>query len=308
MDTIRKLRIGYWIVEIGRRLHAPISPIQTLLILLFTLPLVSSCISTRPVAKIGLLAPFEGVYRQEGYDALTAMRAALAEQIVPGVDVLPLALDSSRDVERSAQKILADPSVVAIVGPYWAADGSALGSLVDGEKWLHPYAPTGDERWAVAAVEKAHAFAQAQNRILTLAGESSDWPNLNFKWAAGPEDVGDEDVLFWLGDAAEGAEFALAVWQRLPATPIGLYGAGIESFRQRVEKRVIGPLFLVGWIDDDYAVWAKSHSPATPATYTVYRQTADTLQHLAGETVTTAWQPGLFILNDLGQLSLSSVD
>ena len=35
---------------------------------------VSSCTSIRPVVKVGLIAPFEGLYRETGYAALDAVR------------------------------------------------------------------------------------------------------------------------------------------------------------------------------------------------------------------------------------------
>src|SRR5688500_13064399 len=80
--------------------------------------LVTGCTSIRPIIKIGLIAPFEGLYRQSGYTALDAMRQAMAECTPPGMDVLPLALDDSGDparAQRAAQKLLIDPSVGAIV-------------------------------------------------------------------------------------------------------------------------------------------------------------------------------------------------
>ena len=306
MGIIRKVGIGYWVLDIGRRhRHYPISNIQYLLILLLALPLLSSCASTRPVVKIGLLAPFEGVYRQEGYDALAAMRAAIEEQNPSGIDVLPLALDSSLDGARAAQKVLADPSVVTVVGPYWAAEALSGGEFFDGDRWQHPFAPSGDANWTVKAVDAAVAFAEGERRRLVLAGIPPGWPQTDVGTVAGADDVQAGQAVLWLGDAALGADFAQALWQRLPDAPIGLYAAGVETFRQRLEKGMTGLLFVVGWIDDDYAVWAASHSPNTPAVYAVYRLTADTLRRLADETVTTRWQPAIFIVGNDGRLSLA---
>ncbi len=287
----------------GRR-PCPIPNIQYLWFLLFVLPLLSSCVSTRPVVKIGLLAPFEGVYRQEGYDALAAMRGALAEQNLSGLDVLPLALDSSGDVARAGQKVLADPSVAAVIGPFWAADGLSAPQIFSGDKWLPPYAPSGDGAWAKEAVDAAAAFAEREGRTLVLAGVPADWPATGEKAVAGAQEVREGEVLLWLGDAAEGANFSQTVWERLPETPIGLYAAGVKTFRQRVGAQMTGPLFVVGWIDDDYPAWAASHSPNSPAVYTVYRQTSDILRRLAGETITTVWQPAIFMIEGDGKLLL----
>src|SRR5262245_10088378 len=64
--------------------------------------LLAGCSSIRPIVKIGLIAPFEGLYRQSGYVALDAMRQAMIDCTPPGVDVLPLALDDNGD-PRQAQ-------------------------------------------------------------------------------------------------------------------------------------------------------------------------------------------------------------
>lgn len=310
MGTIRKTGASDWGLGIGRGLShslfaVPPSPFP-IAFLLFSLAFcLSACASTRPVVKIGLLAPFEGVYRQEGYDALAAMRAAIEEQNPSGIDVLPLALDSSRYVARAGQKVLTDPSVAAVIGPYWAVDGLSDRRLFDGDRWQHPYAPAGNPNWAEDAVDAAIAFAEGERHTLVLAGIPAGWPQMDVAIAATADDVQAGQTLLWLGDAAEGADFAQAIWQRLPSTPFGLYAAGVETFRQRVGEQMTGPLFVVGWIDDDYPAWADSHSPNTPAAYTVYRQTSDILRSLAGETITTVWQPAIFMIKDDGKLLLS---
>lgn len=304
MGTIRRLAIGGWRTANGRlRFHSLFAIRSSLFTFVL---LLSACASTRPVAKIGLLAPFEGVYRQEGYTALAAMRAAIGEQSPPGIDVLPLALDTSRDAARAAQKILADPSVAAVIGPYWAAEGTTVEQSVDDGRWLHPYAPAGNDTWAVEAVNAAVVFAKREGWTLILAGIPPGWPETGISSVAGADDVQMGQAILWLGDAAAGAGFALAVWKRLPDTPIGLYGAGAETFRQRMGEEMTGAVFVVGWIDEAYVVWAASHAPNTPAAYTVYRQTTDVLSHLAGETITTLWQPAIFILRKDGTLVLSS--
>src|SRR3954452_7384256 len=91
--------------------------------------ILCGCTSIRPIVKIGLIAPFEGLYRQSGYDALEAMRQAMADCTPAGVDVLPLALDDSGDpaqAQRAAQKMLVDPAVRAVVGPLLLNDVPAV--------------------------------------------------------------------------------------------------------------------------------------------------------------------------------------
>lgn len=309
MAIIRKLGVGDWGLGTGRRLFhllfaIPYSPFPIAFLLLSIALSLSACVSTRPVVKIGLLAPFEGVYRQEGYDALAAMREALAEQNLSGLDVLPLALDSSGDVMRAGQKVLADPSVAAVIGPFWAADGLSAPQIFSGDKWLPPYAPSGDGAWAKEIVGAAAVFAGREGRTLVLASVPAGWPAMDAKAVTSAQEVTAGEVVLWLGDAAEGAHFAQTVWERLPDTPIGLYAAGVKTFRQRVAAQMTGPLFVVGWIDGDYPTWAAGHSPNSPAAYTVYRKTSDILRSLAGETITTVWQPAIFMIEGDGKLLL----
>jgi branched-chain amino acid transport system substrate-binding protein len=315
MAIIRKLGIGERGLGNGNQnIQSPIPVPQSLFPPLFAFLLLafafflSACTPTGPVAKIALLAPFEGIYRQEGYDGLAVMRAAIAEQCPAGTDVLPLALDTSRGVARAAQKALADPSVAAIVGPYWAMDGPALASSITSaaaeKRWFLPYAPTDADTWAVAAVDAASDFARTDGRALLLAGVSPGWPQIGAALVAGPDDVPTHGAVLWLGDAAAGADFALALWNRLPGTPFGLYGAGAETFRLRAGGQMGGPVFLVGWVDSGYTAWAANHSPNTPSAYTIYRQTADALCFPAGEISTTNWEPTIFRLGVDGSLVL----
>lgn len=295
MATIRKRGIGYWGLGIKRRrARFPIPNTQYLLFLLFFL---SACTSVRPVAKIGLIAPFEGLYRQEGYDALAAMRAGLADRGAAGVDVLPLALDSSRDVARTAQKVLADPSVTAVIGPYWAGEGRALAGLAQGTKWRRPYAPSGADAWAVEALALAEDWAETQGRRLVLAGDVEMWPESDSPVAASPQAVTGEQAVLWLGDPAGGADFAAALWKEQSGVPFGIYGGGMAALRDRLGEGTGGPLFLLAWIDDDYTSWRQNHTPNTPAAYAVYRLTVDAIAELAGERPATVWQPAIFTLS-----------
>ncbi len=90
------------------------------------------------MVKIGLIAPFEGLYRESGYEALAAMRSAIADSPLPSqvrIDILPLALDDSADPQRSgraAAKMLADPAVAAVVGPLFPGSGSSAGEQLAG--------------------------------------------------------------------------------------------------------------------------------------------------------------------------------
>ena len=65
---------------------------------------MAACTDVQPVVKIGLVAPFEGLYRRTGYDALAAMRAAIADQPAPGVNVLPLAWTTAPILTRRSER------------------------------------------------------------------------------------------------------------------------------------------------------------------------------------------------------------
>ena len=103
-----------------------------LVVLLLLALLLPACESIRPMEKVGLLAPFEGLYRRTGYAALDALRAALSTAPGDSTDRLPLALDTSRDPLRTTQKLLADHSVRAVIGPLSLADaGLAQAALAE---------------------------------------------------------------------------------------------------------------------------------------------------------------------------------
>ncbi len=99
--------------------------------------LLSSCTglgSTRPVVKIGLVAPFEGLHRHLGYDVLYAVKLAVQERNavggVSGYMVELVALDDSNDPAQSplqARKMIVDADVMGIIGHF--SDQAALAAL-----------------------------------------------------------------------------------------------------------------------------------------------------------------------------------
>lgn len=87
--------------------------------------LLTACQETAPVAKIGLVAPFEGRQRDVGYDAVYAARLAVREinarAARDGLRLELVALDDSGEVDlarQSAASLVLDPAVVAVVG-HW---------------------------------------------------------------------------------------------------------------------------------------------------------------------------------------------
>jgi len=80
--------------------------------------------STPAVVKIGLTAPFEGLYRPLGYDALYGVKLAIRERNsaggVGGALVELVALDDHFDPQRAvsvAREMAIDPDVMGVIGP-----------------------------------------------------------------------------------------------------------------------------------------------------------------------------------------------
>lgn len=94
--------------------------------LLAAAALLSGCLAvTRPIVKIGLVAPFEGRYRSVGYEVIYAVRLAVREANaaggLAGRSIQLVALDDSGDpalAAEQARKMDADPQVVGVLG-HW---------------------------------------------------------------------------------------------------------------------------------------------------------------------------------------------
>ncbi len=175
--------------------------------------------STRPIVKIGLIAPFEGLYRRTGYEGLSAAQMAVADHgeliRASGIDLLVQALDDSAQparARRAAQKLLVDPAVGAIVGPLapWALNGTLFEDTDSDEAHL------GEPRLDEARLDEAISDNRAP-WLLTLPADTEQrgrgaqpGPFFEFPWTQPPT---------W-GESANGAaaphpfshnEFVLAV-------------------------------------------------------------------------------------------------
>jgi hypothetical protein len=87
------------------------------------LAILSACTVFRgeQVHKIALLAPFEGRYREIGYDALYAVRLAIADSAITNIDLL--AIDDGGSIESAIDraKAIQEDSAIEVVlalGPY----------------------------------------------------------------------------------------------------------------------------------------------------------------------------------------------
>ena len=80
--------------------------------------------STEPTVKIGLSAPFEGLYRELGYEVLYAVRLAVRERNAEGgvgqrylVELVALNdLNEAETAVEQARKMAVDPAVLAVMG------------------------------------------------------------------------------------------------------------------------------------------------------------------------------------------------
>jgi ABC-type branched-subunit amino acid transport system substrate-binding protein len=87
---------------------------------------------TQPTVKIALVAPFEGRYRNVGYEVIYAVRLAVREANanggIAGYGLELLALDDAGDpalAAEQARKAAADPQVLAVIGHWLSATTAA---------------------------------------------------------------------------------------------------------------------------------------------------------------------------------------
>ncbi len=88
------------------------------------------------IIKVGLVAPFEGAYRNVGYDAVYAARLAVHEiNSAGGIDGRQLELvayDDRGDAALAAQiaaNLIIDPDVVAVIGHYRPETSASAGAV-----------------------------------------------------------------------------------------------------------------------------------------------------------------------------------
>ena len=164
---------------------------------------------TRPTVVVGLVAPFEGLLRWEGYRLLYAVKLALKEANarggVGGCSVVLVALDDGDDPARAAhvaRQMAADPAVVAVIGHFSAETTEAAFPVYAefGIPVVAPVAPAAD--------------APAQEGVFFLApgpveegGDLWGGPPVRLDpalgevgvWSALAEWGGERPALYWLG-------------------------------------------------------------------------------------------------------------
>ncbi len=262
-----------------------------------------------PVAKIGLVAPFEGVYRQTGYATLDGLRAAIGTAPAGSPAFLPLALDSSGEPQAAARataKALVDPTVRALIGPMRpdTATEAAPALIAAPRRWLLPYRlpfpprpEDPDPGWAVSWVEAVLARAQAEGASgLVLAGWIPGWPRWSDgEWQAAvggpvwtsdrPQDVAPGQAVLWLGTGEEAVPYLEALWGRQPGTPVWLTPWSADPVLvQRLQASQVAweALRWGGWLGPDFPEWRAAHPGQSPLGYLTYWAGLAAMAHLRG--------------------------
>ncbi len=309
----------------------------TFSLILFVAPLVSACTSVRPVIKIGLLASFEGLQRRSGYEALAVMRMALDEVAQADRAVIPLAMNAGADgaeAQRAVRKMLRDPEVKAVVGPYDPELIEAIRPIMAERQipWFLPFeldpavgmaSAVAPSRWAQALLDAVATAARQQGHDrLVLAGDSAGWPPeeelakmetplpvalLNGATAdlLNTSVLNERDALFWLGDPASGAEYFETIRQAHPEISFWLGPWGSDPI---FRERTTAPRFVywVSWIDDGYKAWQQAATrhgiPDSPAAYLTFRATVAALVtvDLLPPAPTAHWQLQTFAIQEDG--------
>jgi hypothetical protein len=283
---------------------------------------LAGCTSVRPTIKIGVLAPFEGLHRRSGYAALDAVRAAIADFSYEEAGILPLALDDGAQPQqavRSAQKLLVDPRVGAIVGPLTPDLGAAVAPVeaIVPISWYTPYSVAGQD-WAIGLVRAAVGLAKERGtRDLVLAGWTPGWPRLEAQqWAEAvgmpvrlddePAGVDDQGTVFWMGSAEDGAAYLAELRDLQPATIFVLGPQGEDPvFGERLRGSDTGfyDVHWTVWTDAGYTEWTANHSNHSPNAYLVYRAALAALQEATKHSQNappSSWVVQLFRYDDQG--------
>lgn len=183
--------------------------------LLLPLSLLAGCYgSTPPVIKLGLIAPFEELHRDDGYAALHAVRLAVDQRNaaggVAGYRVALVALNdnaSPDDARQAADSLGVDRDVLGVIGPLHGAAAQAAGPVLAqrGLPWITLASLAPSQLATGFALEATPADVAAR------AGQALAAAGLNGPVATTADaafDTAGLAGLIWLGDAAGGARLA----------------------------------------------------------------------------------------------------
>ena len=283
-----------------------------------TQALVIPFTSVRPVAHVGVLAPFEGLYRRSGYSALEAVRGAVAAAPPAHTGLIALALDTSRDPARAAAKIAASAHVGAVVGPFTPQEGAAAAPALAAMPWLAPWAVTEagfvapqETAWLEALARALGESARAQGaRRLLVGGTLPAWepslragfeplPTIMLVDGPGGFIAHPGDALVWLGSPAEGAAATIELRALLPDAPVWLAPWAIDPvFFEHLQPAATAQgaeppaIYAVVWAGPHDAAWASAHPQGMPSAYLMYEAAVQATALATASTLPApaAWQ------------------
>jgi len=194
---------------------------------------LSACLPVaRPLIKIGLIAPFEGRYRDLGYEVIYAVRLAVREANAAGgaggYSLALMAYDDSGEADQAieqAHKIATDPDVLGVIG-HWRTTTTAAAAPTYAEVNLPLLAPNPGSAADLPAATYRLGLGSASEREAVPTGAQQCPPPCDalddLTWlldarAAHPESAiygpplwGEAQFLALAGPAAEGAYFITA--------------------------------------------------------------------------------------------------
>lgn len=135
--------------------------------------LLSGCLSTSPrLVKIGLVAPFEGRYREVGVDVIPAARLAIREWAAQhgdaAIGIELVAYDDAGDPAQAAaqaHKLVADPAVEVVIG-HWLTETTAAAAPIYAHAGLPVITYTPDD---IPIEAKAHNLSPSLEQLQNAA-------------------------------------------------------------------------------------------------------------------------------------------
>lgn len=204
--------------------------------------------STPPVVKLGLIAPFEELYREDGYAVLHAVRLAVNQRNaaggVAGRQVALVALNDNgqpAEARQQAANLGVDPAVLAVIGPLQSATVEAAGPelAAQGLPWIGLASVTPEQQPGGFTLDLApESVASIAARLLASSGVSGPIARVDDLTSV-PDELGGA---IWLGDAAGGARLALQL--PLQTALAGGPALGSPVFAGRAGQAAEGALWL----------------------------------------------------------------
>ncbi|MCB8944926.1 MAG: ABC transporter substrate-binding protein [Ardenticatenaceae bacterium] len=219
---------GGWRLETGLL----VSSLQSLVPFILLILLLTACTHVPPVVKIGLVAPFEGRYREIGYDVIYSARLAVREINqaggISGYRVALVALDDGGNVElaqATAESLTLDPAVVVVMG-HWLTATTAVAAPIYAEAGISFIAMNQPPFLPHNPAQLPAAFRTAYEAVTPFDEVASDYAGVTY----------DALQLVWLG-MARGMEMENGRLTRQSVMK-GLDGLEYEGITGRVYWRL----------------------------------------------------------------------